>query len=456
MFGDILFALTSYPIRAILSWLPWINPDSLSFMNVNSDRRHALGPSVDPTPGDEAMNPDGISAKPRTLEENSRRPINGSGEERPSSSSSSLLDPAATGANGVSTTSQYQIWQPPASSFDKHNDLGSYSSASRNPMPETHTEEWRRYPSFPSAYPATPLAPSRNLPAIYGNAGMPQFPSIQEGEEAFPSGQGFDQSLSNSRAPRDTGLSGDSVFDHRVQPIAGLPVPTGGDPSVSDEDLSDEDDEFDKTLRTPDHPTAHHFPHFGAFISPHISATATLPIPQFCPKALFMHDSPTTIATCDVESSLASPMDTEMTSPTDSTTSNISLPPVTNPRKRALPRTMPRDKNRKARTRLSPVKRRATGIDKRPTIQPRTRYLPPIGRTTKSNERSDGTSVISETTMYSEDEEDQPPGKKRRVVNPRTKPMEPTTSRRTVVTSTIPTRSSSRLRTTSTTRPARK
>ncbi len=450
MFGDILFVLASYPIRAIASWIPWAGFDG------QFSSQHASLFAADPTSAD----PQRVDSRAR--DDNSRgimfeesRTQGPQSRSGPAESSSSSLDPAMQSSSAnVSATLQYQIWHPPASSYDDLQGVPSSGNQtathieSHDLVQEIHTDEWRKYPEFPSAYPPTPIAPTRKLPPAQpgDKHSSSQFSSIQEADEeeySLPPVQVFDQSLLTSRVPLNPSLD-DSLSDNvntswvhsKVSP-EGFPVAVEGDVSVSDDDLYDEEDEFDKTLRTP-------AAHFGTFASPS-SVASPLSSLDFAsglssPTA-FSNTFSTTITTSDEQSFLTTLMDTS-SEPIEPFNSPVA-PPV-RIRKRALPRSFSPEKKRKARTRMSPVKKRT--VVKRPLIQPRVGAVSRRG-TARGQTTSTGPSEASSTTASDDDEGDtastsssvgnQPVGpavKKRKVLVPNATGKLP-----------VPTRSSSRL-----------
>ncbi|KAF8915194.1 hypothetical protein CPB85DRAFT_1433104 [Mucidula mucida] len=314
MFGDILFVLASYPIRAIASWIPWAGFDG------QFSSQHASLFAADPTSAD----PQRVDSRAR--DDNSRgimfeesRTQGPQSRSGPAESSSSSLDPAMQSSSAnVSATLQYQIWHPPASSYDDLQGVPSSGNQthieSHDLVQEIHTDEWRKYPEFPSAYPPTPIAPTRKLPPAQpgDKHSSSQFSSIQEADEdeySLPPVQVFDQSLLTSRVPLNPSLD-DSLSDNvntswvhsKVSP-EGFPVAVEGDVSVSDDDLYDEEDEFDKTLRTP-------AAHFGTFASPSSVASplSTLDFASgLSSPTAFSNTFSTTITTSDEQSFLTTP-----------------------------------------------------------------------------------------------------------------------------------------------------
>ncbi|KAF9035010.1 hypothetical protein BDZ89DRAFT_1062263 [Hymenopellis radicata] len=383
MFGDILFVLASYPIRAIASWIPWAGLDGqFSSQRASStfQPNHASfdTTSADPQLVDSRARGDdsrgSMFAESRTQGPQSRG--------CPAESSSSSLDPAMpSSAASLSATLQYQIWHPPASSYDDPDGVPSSGIQtvthieSHDSVQEMHTEEWRKYPDFPSAYPPTPIAPTRNLPPF-------QLGEADEEEPSLPPVQVFDQSLLTSRVPLNPGLAdslSDNVNTFRVH--------------------SEISPKFDKTLRTP-------APHFGTFASPS-SVASPLSALNFAsglssPTALSNTFS-TTTTTADEQSSLATPMDTELSSSETIEPFNSPAAPPGRIRKRALPRSFSPEKKRKARTRMSPVKKRT--VVKRPLIQPRVGAVP-RRKAMRSQPTSTGPSEASSTTASDDDDDE--------------------------------------------------
>lgn len=125
------------------------------------------------------------------------------------------------------------------------------------------TEEWRQYPSFPSAYPPTPLTKQIQIVTTAAiHTSSKTYPSISE----EPAQQGFRQSLlppHNNSNPKYAGDLSDDNNNHGVQPdeneqivISVLDVDgvSDLDESMDVEDEYESEDEFNITLRTPDPP----------------------------------------------------------------------------------------------------------------------------------------------------------------------------------------------------------
>ncbi|KIY73900.1 hypothetical protein CYLTODRAFT_448503 [Cylindrobasidium torrendii FP15055 ss-10] len=386
MAGDIVFLMAATPIRAVIAYIPWFGTG-----------QHAY--DDDPTPVQTRSN--SSFAGP------------GMGERTPSTSS----DVSGQGGPNVSATLQYQIWHPQSTASGEPGvqQTVSYTAANgHGEIQEIYSEEWRKYPEFPSAYPATPLVHNGHLPPP--RAAVPAFAPIEEDEvEPFippPLNQDFEQSLSKSRGPMNPTLD-DLLSDNATIPAGQhYPSPTissshVGNISVSSDALSDEDDEFDKTLRTPQPIHSRQFESetpmsisplsspFGLTSPTHSIKQLTTPsrprqksqIPTKIPSPIVI-DLPTPTTT-SIDPDSASPMDTDSSNqqvgpptclPLASTPASPSRPtspaqiPVkcASPRKRTLKRALSPETPRKARTRASSIKRRATGISQ----PPKTKRIP--------------------------------------------------------------------------------
>ncbi|KAJ7571798.1 hypothetical protein C8J56DRAFT_753836, partial [Mycena floridula] len=141
-----------------------------------------------------------------------------------------------------------EIWHPPASSYEDESNM------------EQEENEWRQYPPFPSAYPATPISSTSRVLAPEAMNSRLTLSSVHY--PAIPEEQGFPMSLSPAPEPlRPSSVSSlsDSSTDTRVHVEdsadgdgSSMAVDEDGSrESTSEMSDEDEEDEFNVTLRTP-------------------------------------------------------------------------------------------------------------------------------------------------------------------------------------------------------------
>jgi len=181
----------------------------------------------------------------------------------------------------------YEIWYPPSTSYETPtpNTLsGLPTPPADNPPPfdsspsyeveADSADDWRQYPAFPSAYPATPLPVPPRLPAVDGNVIAPvplrpgknaAFSDIVEEPietEAPPdlSGdddlripmhqQDFQRSLPSARESLDPDSAADSSDDQYN--TRGVQYDRRTDDVIKiDEETDEDEDDFNVTLQTP-------------------------------------------------------------------------------------------------------------------------------------------------------------------------------------------------------------
>lgn len=385
MFGDIMFVLSTFPIRYIHTWWCHIRSSSLGRYFDAAVRQQVL-----PTPRDGAtattpsmrsafsststlLNVDishatAIADPSRILKESVGQKVNAA--PRPDF----VLDPSVKPS--VASVASHQVWYPPPSSYrdsteenitpeptsDVNRHDGLPDIISEYTVQELmQMEEWRQYPAFPSAYPATPLLPTSTLPNI--SAVMLSF-ADNEGDRTLRQ-QDFEQSLLISRAsmePNLAELSSDNTDQNQV-----LNDNDNDENSPMSVDVSmgeDDEDDFNITLGTPLPPPTNTFR----------SRPGRRPIRPL----VFESDddissgatSPTALSTTDNGSSLHTPTSSEASF---SESLPQQAPPVAS-KKRALPRSFSPGIQKKTRTRASPLSRRT--VQKRDiVIQPRRRVV---------------------------------------------------------------------------------
>lgn len=385
MFGDIMFVLSTFPIRYIHTWWYHIRSSSLGRYFDAAVRQQVL-----PTPRDGAtattpsmrsafsststlLNVDvshatAIADPSRILKESVGQKVNAA--PRPDFA----LDPSVKPS--VTSVASHQVWYPPPSSYrdsteenitpeptsDVNRHDGLPDIISEYTVQELmQMEEWRQYPAFPSAYPATPLLPTSTLPNI--SAVMLSF-ADNEGDQTLRQ-QDFEQSLLISRASMEPNLAellSDNTDQNQV-----LDDNDDDENSPMSVDVSmgeDNEDDFNITLGTPLPPPTNTFR----------SRPGRRPIRPL----VFESDddissgatSPTALSTTDNGSSLHTPTSSEASF---SESLPQQAPPVAS-KKRALPRSFSPGIQKKTRTRASPLSRRT--VQKRDiVIQPRRRVV---------------------------------------------------------------------------------
>ncbi|KAL0950064.1 hypothetical protein HGRIS_010069 [Hohenbuehelia grisea] len=160
----------------------------------------------------------------------------------------------------------HEIWNPPPSSYadseeedpprpstNSTDEVNPASLADTTviPMSESHVDEWRKYPPFPSAYPPTPIISNiRPMPAgdSSGTGVQMPFPSIPEDLQP----QDFRESLLQSRRSPDPSLH-ESLSDGEAAPgIPNIRVSRDSDAEMGSVTYSSGDeDAFNVTLETP-------------------------------------------------------------------------------------------------------------------------------------------------------------------------------------------------------------
>ncbi|KAI0832738.1 hypothetical protein BC628DRAFT_1499477 [Trametes gibbosa] len=283
-------------------------------------------------------------------------------------STGSMRQPRPNGYDSGSSTPAYQVWHPPASAYvdetalNPHSGLPTPPPNERSRPPSDAGDEWRQYPPFPSAYPATPLPLSSRLPSAEPSIvaprpvrpSGPQFTGIDEEsdeEREFnpETRQGFRMSLQLPREPRNPGSDGGLSDENHMKGVQHIQTPeethsTHGaavddtlgvsEMSVdeglgSDMDYEDEDS-FNVTLRTP-YARRHGAPEGmlsdDEMLTPPPSVAFTVSIDSQLSKA-------TTLATTDQGSSLRTRTD----SLSSAALSSVADAPSLAGRKRRMPR----------------------------------------------------------------------------------------------------------------------
>ncbi|PPQ71369.1 hypothetical protein CVT24_011755 [Panaeolus cyanescens] len=239
MFGDFLFALTTYPIRIALNW--WqakfgTAETSDAEQDINAQASSPENATDAPTP---AQFPQKTQDKvcPNTVRPNLTEftsiPTNNS---------------LQTSSGPLTNQAGQPVDQPPSQP----------SIETKSTLQYEEVEEWRRYPAFPAAYPPTPLATnSRDLPTK-----SPFSTQLETMPEQDLPQQDFRQSLLPPREPLNPSHAGDMsdkhIFSFGIQPpsISFSPshTSTNFDTEDSLEYNDDEEDDFNITLRTPLNP----------------------------------------------------------------------------------------------------------------------------------------------------------------------------------------------------------
>ncbi|KAK0230254.1 hypothetical protein IW262DRAFT_1337205 [Armillaria fumosa] len=433
MFGDIIFVLSAFPIRYIHTWWCYIRSSSLGqYFDVRRqahskprDRAAATISSIRRTSSSTSTLVDvnvshaTAAADPsRILKESVGQKVNAG--SRPDFA----LDPTVKAS--VASVASHQVWYPPPSSYrdsteenitpeptsDVNRHDGLPDIISEYTVQELmQMEEWRQYPAFPSAYPATPLLPTNTLPNI--SAVMLSF-ADNEGDRTLRQ-QDFEQSLLISRASMEPNLAellSDNADQNQVLDDNNENSPMSVDVSMGEDD----EDDFNITLGTP--------------LPPPTNTFRSRPRRRPIRPLVFESDgdvssgatSPTALSTTDNGSSLHTPTSSEASF-------SDSLPqqaPLVASKKRALPRSFSPGIQKKTRTRASPISRRT--VQRRDiVIQPRRRVVVARRRQTlkpapeSEHEQSEGNSAASEREGSSNRNATQPKLKRRKVDSSSTK-----------------------------------
>ncbi|RXW19369.1 hypothetical protein EST38_g6475 [Candolleomyces aberdarensis] len=213
MTGDFIFALSAFPIHSAITW--WQKRTKARLEDSDSD----------------------------------------------SETSSQSSAPAARAALSAEVA-QHEIWVPPPQAFESEDEeLNEAVDAPPEILDLTQeeraVEEWRKYPAFPSAYPASPLTTHSQLASTTISFSAHIYPPIPETQ----SEQDFHRSLLLSRNTMNPSyandLSDQNPHLYGIQHVAStaaasntLASPTEHD-SLSDDSMEDEEDIFNMTLRTP-------------------------------------------------------------------------------------------------------------------------------------------------------------------------------------------------------------
>ncbi|KAK0499552.1 hypothetical protein EDD18DRAFT_1151653 [Armillaria luteobubalina] len=401
MFGDIIFVLSAFPIRYIHTWWCYIRSSSLGqYFDVRLQARSkpraraaATTSSMRRTSSSMSTLVDVNVSHATTAADPSRILKESMGQKANAGHRPDLaLDPTVKAS--VASVASHQVWYPPPSSYR--------DSAEENVTPGTYLrhviseytvqelmqmEEWRQYPAFPSAYPATPLLPTNTLPNI--SAVMLSF-ADNEGDRTVRQ-QDFEQSLLISRASVEPNLA-ELLSDNTDQNQVLDDNDDENSPMSVDVSMGEDDeDDFNITLGTP--------------LPPPTNTFRSRPRRRPIRPLVFESD--------DNGSSLHTPTSSEASF-------SESLPQQASPvasKKRALPRSFSPGIQKKMRTRASPISRRT--VQRRDiVIQPRRRVVVARRRQTlkpapeSGHEQSEGNSAGNAT---------QPKLKRRKVESSSTK-----------------------------------
>ncbi|CAK5275154.1 unnamed protein product [Mycena citricolor] len=260
MFGDIIFVVSTYPLRLASDW--WHHLFHSTEGSADSDEQHHGGLYAEVQHALQSVSSQiPINGARRRSIGHIRDPAFGGAPEQYSPSPPAYAE-VGSGATMTPPVMAHQIWHPPPAAYhDEDEDypgssLSYVETDSERKSREQH-EEWRQYPAFPSAYPPTPLAPStyRTLPSV-STVSLTSFAPIQEEEEEpmYPVMQGFYQSLPSLHDSPSFGHATRDVSDDKPTPETH--DQHGGSPkSAPLEDLMEEDDDeedaFNVTLQTP-------------------------------------------------------------------------------------------------------------------------------------------------------------------------------------------------------------
>ncbi|TRM67503.1 hypothetical protein BD626DRAFT_478992 [Schizophyllum amplum] len=264
MIGDLIFTVATLPLQPFIMW--WQSRQA------EAEYEH------DPTQ-DKPTTPlaNGASVVSETVSATSTVCASGSADAFVVSSSMSVQQVRVQNGHidglPATPTNGHQIWHPPPSSYQDDSEerfipphpdeLDREAAEAGAPLAEE--DEWRKYPEFPSAYPATPFQPaSRTL-----KPEPPISSSIAEADDE----PGFRQSLRTPREDQDPHsvpvLSDESIFlgihaaGVNAESGAGAPMAVDREGEVVDGEMTvdeeredeeydeDEEDSFNITLQTP-------------------------------------------------------------------------------------------------------------------------------------------------------------------------------------------------------------
>lgn len=413
MFGDIMFALSAFPIRYIYAWWCHVRSSTLGqYVGILQQVRSPMRKEATMSPSSmrrassstsTLLNVD-VSYVTTSQEAPTAGPsriLKESVSQRVNAGPLADLSPESSVKQSVVSATSHQIWYPPPSSYRESGEENispeSISDINRHDgLPNIiseHTvqelmqmEEWRQYPAFPSAYPATPLLPTNTLP----NISAVMF-SVKENEgDRTLRQQDFEPSLLSSRTslePNLVELLSDSTDQNQVldgSNVGDSPMSVDVPMAEGDED----EDDFDITLGTPFLPPTNTFR-----LRPGRRPIRPL-ILESDGDVSSGATSPTALSTTDNGSSLHTP-----SSEASFAESLSQQGPLVAGRKRTLPRSFSPGIQKKTRTRASPISRRT--VQKRDiVIQPRRRVVPARRRQTlkpalnseSEREQSDGNS----------------------------------------------------------------
>lgn len=431
MFGDIMFVLSAFPIRYIHTWWCHIRSSSLGqYFDVRQRARstpHDKATSSMRRPSSSTSTLVDVNVSHATAAADPSRILKESVGQKVNAGPRPDFALETSGKPSVAPVTSHQIWYPPPSSYrdstEENITPGPASDLNRHDgLPDMiseytvqelmQMEEWRQYPAFPSAYPATPLLPTSTLPNI--SAVMLSF-TDSEGDQTLRQ-QDFEQSLLISRASMEPNLpellsdntDQTQVLDDNDDENSSMSV----DVSMGEDD----EDDFNITLGTPLPPPTNTFR----------SRPGRRPIRPL----VFESDgdvssgatSPTALSTTDNGSSLHTPTSSEASF-------SESLPQQAPPaasKKRALPRSFSPGIQKKTRTRASPISRRTVRKGDI-VIQPRRRVVTARRRQTlkpaleSEHEQSEGNSAASEREGDLNGNAKQPKLKRRKVDSSSTK-----------------------------------
>lgn len=308
--GDFLFALSQVPLNYVLSLsgLPWHteeNESAAESLETSASRTSTMRfssniPTAAKIYASVESNPLVMEKRPASIHSVTadriprRRPVDSyesTGGRRSKSASVTTLShyPSNTvgrvNARPVSNNPRkavYEIWHPPPPAYEEEprrsrlsvgqSGIGNASTPDLiqpgTPPPAVllteptavHSEDWRLYPAFPSAYPPTPLPAAHSLPGTTPSGQNDPLPArvttiAPIPEDTINRSQDFDVSheyarhnSSSNSSDESSDLSGAHAGLERSRSSDQRGII--GNQDESDE-IEDEEDDFDVTLRTP-------------------------------------------------------------------------------------------------------------------------------------------------------------------------------------------------------------
>ncbi|KAJ7098662.1 hypothetical protein B0H15DRAFT_878478 [Mycena belliarum] len=243
MFGDIVFVLSTYPFQVVSAW--WHEILARFQTPIEDEAPGGLYAEVQ-----QALNSISSCHPP------SRRRSSGLPQDNDfaaMTAAQNAIHRPRVSAEGPDPGTRHEIWHPPRSAYQDEDDPTPNVESDESRRAREQADEWRQYPPFPSAYPATPLPAPSTLPSIAPR----RFSPIAEDPPELE--RDFGASLPSLVEPLNRGSFGgasDKASTLRVRTRNGNSALTAAPDSTDegedeDEGEEEEEDDFDVTLQTP-------------------------------------------------------------------------------------------------------------------------------------------------------------------------------------------------------------